>query len=403
MKILIVSSYLPFPLMSGGQIRLYNLIKELSLRHEISLICEIRANQMQDDIDELKKICKKVITVKRRKQWSFKNIVSSGLSQRSFLSTGHTNEELRGIIAAELKASTYDLIHVETYYVADNLPQNAVNIPVVLVEHNIEYKVYEKFARRIPKVVSPLLFADIVKIKKEEERLWKRAKAVVAVSQDDANVMAAVGVKAHLVPNGVDTSRFPFKTASDSPQTAEKRILYIGDFSWIQNTDAVTYIIKDIWPEIKKLAAEKKQLNISLWIVGRTIPEKIKALSSDKAIVFDEASSQKPAPHIFQTADVLLAPIRVGGGTSYKILESLSSGTPVVTMPMSARAIAAVDDETILVGDNAETLARKTILLLENKAKYETIAKAGRKLIEANYTWPAIAQKLEEVYQSVLE
>src|SRR4051812_17649149 len=70
MKILLVSSYLPYPLHSGGQVRLYNLIKELSAKHEITLICEKRSHQTAEDISEMAKICKKVITVPRRKQWS---------------------------------------------------------------------------------------------------------------------------------------------------------------------------------------------------------------------------------------------------------------------------------------------------------------------------------------------
>ena len=87
MKILMVSSFLPYPLFSGGQVRLYNIIKELSKRHEITLVCEIRPNQTQDDIKEMEKYCKKVLTVKRKKQWTLKNIIETGLSKNSFLIT----------------------------------------------------------------------------------------------------------------------------------------------------------------------------------------------------------------------------------------------------------------------------------------------------------------------------
>src|SRR6185503_6905723 len=90
MKILVVSSYLPYPLYSGGQVRLYNLIKELSGKHEITLICEKRSNQTARDVAEVKKICKEVITVDRKKQWSAGNVLKAGVSSNSFLVTGHT-------------------------------------------------------------------------------------------------------------------------------------------------------------------------------------------------------------------------------------------------------------------------------------------------------------------------
>ena len=63
MKILMVSSYLPFPLKSGGEIRLYNLIKNIAEEHEITLICEKRDYQTAADVEEVQKFCKKVITV----------------------------------------------------------------------------------------------------------------------------------------------------------------------------------------------------------------------------------------------------------------------------------------------------------------------------------------------------
>jgi len=34
---------------------------------------------------------------------------------------------------------------------------------------------------------------------------------------------------------------------------------------------------------------------------------------------------------IYHRSDILLSPITVGGGTSYKILESMATGLPVVT------------------------------------------------------------------------
>src|SRR6188472_94235 len=117
MKILVVSSYLPYPLHSGGHVRLYNLIKELSDKHEITLICEKRTHQTEADIKEVEKICKKVITVERKKQWSLENIAASAFSSQSFLVTGHTHSLMQEKIERELTNNPYDLIHVETFYV----------------------------------------------------------------------------------------------------------------------------------------------------------------------------------------------------------------------------------------------------------------------------------------------
>src|SRR5205809_8003143 len=91
MKILLVSSYLPCTLLSGGNVRLYNVIKELSVNHSITLVCEIRDYQTQEDIKEVAKFCTEVITVPRKKQWSVQNILKTAASMYSFLLIGHTS------------------------------------------------------------------------------------------------------------------------------------------------------------------------------------------------------------------------------------------------------------------------------------------------------------------------
>src|SRR3989344_8448931 len=93
MKILMVSSYLPYPLLDGGKIRLYNILKLLSEKHDITLICEKRPNQTQKETSEVAKVCKKVIAIDRPKTWSWANVSKSILSLDPLLVTSHTNKE----------------------------------------------------------------------------------------------------------------------------------------------------------------------------------------------------------------------------------------------------------------------------------------------------------------------
>ena len=47
-----------------------------------------------------------------------------------------------------------------------NLPK--VTIPVVLVEHNIEYMVYEKYAKKAQILARPFIYFDNFKLKRNE-------------------------------------------------------------------------------------------------------------------------------------------------------------------------------------------------------------------------------------------
>ncbi len=398
MKILIVASYLPFPLLNGGNIRLFNLIKELSSRHEITLICEKRIHQTQKDIDEVKKYCTKVVTFPRRKQWSVKNIFLSGLSQKSFLTTGHRLPDMTAGIEKELKESKYDVIHVETFYVQQNLPPTS--LPVVLIEHNIEYLVYERYMRNAFPLLQPLLSLDIKKIKREEEQCWKQATVVATVSEEEKKYIKKD--KVYVVPNGVDMKQFTLKKVPDNFEKKEKRILYIGDYKWIQNSDAASYIIKDVWPEIKKRLSTSR-FEYYLWIVGRNMSVGLKKLGvDDSSIIFDDNNSD-PTNKIFTYADVLLAPKRVGGGTSYKIIESMAVGTPVVTTPLGLEGLDIKASRDILVGDTPDELAEAVCTVLTNEEEYKRISARSRQAVEEKYAWPAITSRLEQAYKEALQ
>ena len=395
MRILLVSSYLPYPLYAGGEIRLYNLLKRLAKNHTITLICEKRNKQTAADIAEVKKFCKKVITVDRKKQWTIKNVLKTGISTKPFLLTGHTHPEMKALIAKELEENTFDIIHVETFYVLQNVPET--KIPIVLVEHNIEYLVYKRFVDKASFALRPLLSFDILKLKREEEKSWDRVTRLVAVSEIEKQLMQRADVA--VVPNGVDLVQFNEKNIDVALQRKKKKVLFIGDFRWIQNQDSAKWIISEIWPKIQQLSL-KEDLAIELWIVGRTIPENIKQLGKDNTIVFDEHATQATSA-IFQEADLLLAPIRIGGGTQYKILESMAVGTPVVTTPLSANALGAKNQENIFAAETAEDLVKQVVAVLTDRKVYKTISTNARKFVEEKYSWETITRDLEDVYKSV--
>lgn len=389
MKILMLSSYLPYPLTDGGNIRLYNLLKNLSKKHDITLICEKRSHQTQKDIDEINKICKKIITINRPKVWSTKNIVKTALSINPLLITSHTNKEMTEIIKQELLENKFDLIHVETFYVMQNLPK--VGIPVVLVEHNIEFKVYERYLKRSPFFLRPAMYLDILKLRKKEKEAWRKADKLVAVSPSEQKEM---GESAELVPNGVDIEKFKLKNKEFDKK--EKKILFIGNFKWIQNRDSLAYIIRNIWPGITK-----KNPNLKLWVVGKNIPEKLKNLQNE-TISFDE-NAPEDTQLIFQEADLLLSPIRIGGGTNFKILEAMASGTPVITSALGNEGIGAKNGEEIIICSKPDEFVNKTLLVLSDKYLYEKLSRKARIFVEKNFDWKNITNKLEEIYQSLVK
>ena len=390
MKILLVSSFFPYPLFSGGQVRLYNLIRTLGKKHQITLICETRKPLTTEETDALKKYCYKIKTVIRPKQWSIKNIIRTGFSLYPFLLVGHQNRQMKHILKQELEKEKYEIIHVETFYVMQNLPPTS--IPTVLVEHNIEYDVYQRWVNNFKLFVfKPILFLDILKIKYWENYYWKKADLVVAVSEEEKNIIEnATGKTVEVVPNGVDVDYF-----ADIQRTEPliPTIVFVGSFKWIQNIDACNFLLKKLWPQIKTLYGQE----IRLRLVGNCIIEKIGKIK-DKDVIVEE--SVKDIRQVYSSSTVLLAPIRIGGGTKFKILESLASGLPIVTTKKGVEGLGQ-DTNGIVVCDEEADLVKQTVKILSLGSKRGEVSRKERIFVKKNFDWTHIADHLNYIYQKV--
>lgn len=347
MKILFVSAVLPYPLHSGGQIRIYNLLKKLSKKHDIILYAFIRSNDEKKYISQLS-FCKKVVTVLRGRIWQPKYFVKTLLGSYSLLWSSYDNSLMRDLISQE----TYDLVHIEPGYVYPSLPK--IKTPLVVSEHNIEHDVYEAYLKKFP--LGFLLFFDSLKMRLWEARVWKQAQALIAVSQKDKQKMGA----GYVVQNGVDLETFTFRPK----KTLSKNLvfLYVGNFRWMENKDAAKNIIENYWPAIKRDFPNSK-----LRIVGKGAPD------GEVVNIADE----------FHRADILLAPIRVGGGTKYKILEAMACGLPVITTDIG---IEGLDPNAVLVAQSPQE-AIQSIYTLEDNATRLSLVKRARSIIETSYSW----------------
>lgn len=176
MKILMLTPYLPYPLLSGGQIRTYNLLKKLKDKHEIHLYSLIKDPQEKKYIPELEKFCKKVNVFKRsKKPFTLRNVLLAAVTPYPFLVTRNLPISARKILTDVLTIEKFDLIHAETFYVMPNIPKT--EIPILLVEQTIEYLVYQDFVRQVRFApLKPILMFDVYKIKWWEKFYWKKSK-----------------------------------------------------------------------------------------------------------------------------------------------------------------------------------------------------------------------------------
>lgn len=391
MKILMLTPYLPYPLHSGGQIRTYNLLKQLSSKHQVTLFALIKDESEQKHIHELKKYCHKVNVFTRSKHpFTLKNIVRTALSSYPFLVIRNFVSEVTPAIQQELQNEKYDLIHAETFYMMPHLPKTTV--PILLVEQTIEYLGYESYAQKVHALLKPLLKIDIRKIKKWEKYYWNFCDQLVVMSEDDKKFIAkemGSSVTIEVVENGVDTKWFSEKRRNEP---SAPTVLSVGTFKWLPNVEAVKFLVEHVWPIVKKSVP-----NAKLWIVGASPTNTIKAYEQQDPTI-TVTGNIPDIRDAFTQSHVLAAPVFSGKGTRYKILEALAAGTPVVATTTAVEGLGIQHKKEALISNDATTLGQYIIELFKSTATRDKMAQKGRAFVSRNFDWKLISQKLDRIY-----
>lgn len=394
-----LTPYLPYPLLSGGQVRTYNLLKQVAKQHDVTLFALIKHDEERQYIPELEKYCSAVKVFKRTTHpWHPRNILLAGITAYPFVVTRNMVMSLRQAIAEELQRQPYDLIHVETFYMMPSIP--ATSVPTLLVEQTIEYLGYEKFAQKITKkmpFLRPILNIDIAKIKYWERKYWKSCDQLITVSDDDRKFIGEVEPEIRtidVVSNGVDIAFF---NEVKKKTSAVPTILFVGTFNWLPNVEAVEFLVEKVWPLIQKEVPEAR-----LRIAGAAPTKRIQqyGVNDPQITVTGRVSDIRDE---YSQANVLLAPVFSGKGTRYKVLEAMATETPVVGTGIALEGINAAPEKEYLEANTAQEMANQTIRLLHDEQLQHRLAKAGKEFVQQHYSWEQIGQKLLDVYQKTAE
>jgi len=397
MKILMLTPYLPYPPSSGGQVRSYNLIKNLAQDHQITLFSLIKDNNELKYIKELEKFCRKVKVFKRPgKPWTLRNILRTGFGLYPFLVIRNLVPKEKEAVEKELNQNDYDLIHAETFYVMPHIPKTKV--PILLVEQTIEYQVYQHYVQsKSFWLLKQLLNIDVAKIRFWETKFWQKANKVVAVSESDKKKMQSLvkGLDVDVVPNGAGEDLVSLW--QKNKKIDKIIVLFQANFLWLQNTEAAIDLVKNIFPLIKK-----KLPQAVCRIVGQEAYKKLASIKGKSIEIIDLSNDDiEGVKKAYHQATVFLAPLKGPGGTRLKILGAMAAGVPVVTTPVGIEGIDAKDEVQVLVRQSEKELAEAVVELIKNKKLYQKISQAARILIEKTYTYKAIAAVLDRIYRQV--
>ena len=101
----------------------------------------------------------------------------------------------------------------------------------------------------------------------------------------------------------------------------------------------------------------------------------------------------------FARSRLMVVPLRFGGGSRLKILESFARGVPVLTTAIGGEGLALEHGRDAIVEDDPARFAGWIERLLGDDELCRSLAREGRRTAERRYDWSAIGGRLAEALE----
>lgn len=344
-KLLFVTAISPFPHSSGGAVRIYSTIKELSTYFDMYLVIfkDSSYRPTKRDTNFLKKHSKSYGFFDTNPQKSEQ--VFFDFHQPYWFSDWY-NPETITFINQTIKEHQIHTVHIELtqlLYLYDYLPSDLYKIFVAEDISTISFK------RRLQEIVGIktkiVHFFRWLEIYYYEKKYLSKYNLVAAVSNTDQKVLQNVYKLKNTicVPNGIEN--IAIRTITTINKSI--RLGYFGSFSHPPNRYAFLHFINHIAPIL-----EKRGISYKFYLAGKNDPKEVyQIISKSKLKRKGNVIDLGFVPNVddfYKHIDILVTPLSSGSGSRIKILESLGLGVPIVSTPIGAE------------GNNFRTIYLKT-------------------------------------------
>jgi len=391
-RILWVKADKLLPVQSGGNIRSYNILRQLAAHHEITFFSyydgerDVRYERVlqeefpnavclstgRPDVTGWRRALDYLVYFPGCDPYAVARFSSAGVRRR--LHQWYSDRPFDAVVCDFLDAAV-------------NLPRR-LTIPTILFQHNVESEIWRRHSLTAPRWTKRLMYSvEFRKMVRYERAMVQKVHHVIAVSNRDRELMSAWmdASRITVVPTGVDLRRFAPETP---PRNIGPLLVFVGAMDWEPNIDAVEYFCKEI---LHRVLAEVPEARFR--IVGRNPDSRVHKLASSSVEVTGSVPSV--VDHLREAA-VVVVPLRIGGGTRLKIYEAMAMGKAVVSTSVGAEGLDIGQERNLILADDAPAFAKAIQLLLqdpESRCRYERAAAQHA----ARFDWSVVGEMFSQV------
>jgi O-antigen biosynthesis protein len=218
--------------------------------------------------------------------------------------------------------------------------------------------------------------------KAQETELARRADAVLVCSEEERDVLAALGPGAEILVAAHAVRPRPAAT----PLQARSGLLFLGSFPHPANVDAMRFFVADVLPALRAAIP-----GITLTMAGTDPAGDLAPLAGDGVAAVGWV---RDLDELFARARVFVAPLRYGAGIKIKLLDSLARGVPVVATPVAAEGLHLIDGDSALIAGTAAEIAAAVVRLYGDEVLWQRLAAGGLAVVERHFSAGALEAPL---------
>ena len=400
MRILFISHRLPYPPNKGDKIRSFNIIKELSRRHDLFLACPV------DEIDDLyttkglDEYVKSIFIRRIRPNFQKAKGLLLSLTGRPITVTYFYSSALQKDIDCFLDVTDVDVIFcysspsAEYLFRSRHFKRKMSKALWVMDLIDVDSQKWSQYAASSQQPMKMIYESEAKSLQAYEKEITCVFDHTLLVSSSEKRILEKTipGSSALSVYNGVDLSYFK----PISKKTYSNCIVFTGLMDYRPNIDAVVWFAEKVFPRIKK-----KIPDISFCIVGHRPSSRVRALESITGIKV--TGYVEDIRYYLSKADVCVVPIKIARGIQNKVLEAMAMGKAVVCTPQALEGIDAIPGKQLMVADTVESFAFETERLIRDKSFNQELGKNARFFVEEHFSWQKNLSLLEQLFTSRLK
>ena len=382
MKILLLTSRIPYPLHNGEDLRVFHFAKNLAKRHELHFLgydSRLAATEVEPYFKTVRTVGEKSLDGGPNGFFGF---------TRSFSPSEvyPFDPEISSLLKKLLHEEKFDLVWIPAWQMIPYARDiNDVRIFIDVMDDGVLELARElrcsqsvrEAAVNLKRLFVTFLF---------ERKYLAHVSLCSLVSERDAEVFRRVCPQAKqvVIPNGVDSEYFqPLGLAENFPS-----IVFEGNMGFSPSVDAVLYFYREIFP----LVVEKMP-EVKFYIVGKDPAPEIQALASHHVVVTGYVDDVRP---YLDRSSMFVCPMRKGAGIKNKILQAWAMAKPVLATTPAVGGLCATHGENILIADELAAFAEHTRRLLEDSELRRRLGTQGRDTVLRHHNWEQQVQLLED-------